>query len=187
MKKDPQCPIPLETKNGLCLDYLKETDAPELFSLVDQNRSHLKEFLPWLNSTQGPKDSEGFIKSLQESNRLRKTLGLSVKKEGKIIGMASFNTIDWANKVGRIGYWLSQSEQGQGVMTKACQKLLSLGFKDFSLNKIEIRCATQNLASKKIPERLDFTCEGTLREAEWLYDHFVDHDVYGLLKKEWVS
>ncbi|MDP9371062.1 MAG: GNAT family N-acetyltransferase, partial [Chloroflexota bacterium] len=36
-----------------------------------------------------------------------------------------------------------------------------------------------------IPERLGFAREGTLRQVEWLYDHFVDHHVYGMLAAEW--
>ena len=35
------------------------------------------------------------------------------------------------------------------------------------------------------PERLGFTYEGTLRDKEWLYDHFVDSAVYSMLDDEW--
>ena len=48
-----------------------------------------------------------------------------------------------------------------------------------------LRCATMNLPSRKIPERLGFKTEGTIRDGEWLNDHFVDSVVYGLLDKEW--
>ncbi|HLR53575.1 MAG TPA: GNAT family protein, partial [Pseudogracilibacillus sp.] len=40
-------------------------------------------------------------------------------------------------------------------------------------------------SSSRIPERLGFQYEGRLRQAEWLYDDYVDHFVYGLLKEEW--
>ncbi|MBI3110076.1 MAG: GNAT family N-acetyltransferase, partial [Ignavibacteriales bacterium] len=33
--------------------------------------------------------------------------------------------------------------------------------------------------------RLGFRPEGKIREAEWLYDHFVDHLVYGMLAPDW--
>lgn len=36
-------------------------------------------------------------------------------------------------------------------------------------------------------ERLGFINEGTIRDAEWLYDHSVDHVVYGLLSRNWRS
>lgn len=33
--------------------------------------------------------------------------------------------------------------------------------------------------------RLGFKLEGKLRQAEWLYDHYVDQVIYGLLAEEW--
>lgn len=32
---------------------------------------------------------------------------------------------------------------------------------------------------------MGFKEEGRLRQVEWLYDHFVDHVIYGLLADEW--
>ncbi|MEN1761147.1 GNAT family protein [Anoxynatronum sibiricum] len=56
-----------------------------------------------------------------------------------------------------------------------------------SLNRVEIRCATGNHKSRAIPQQLRFVAEGVLREAEWLYDHYVDHVVYAMLASEWKS
>jgi len=70
-------------------------------------------------------------------------------------------------------------------MTKACIAMIHHIFNDLHLNRVEIRCAVLNSKSRAIPERLGFSQEGTIREAEWLYDHFVDHIVYSLLAREW--
>jgi ribosomal-protein-serine acetyltransferase len=43
------------------------------------------------------------------------------------------------------------------------------------------------MKSRALPKRLGFTEEGIIREAEWLYDHYEDHVVYGLLKKEYTG
>jgi ribosomal-protein-serine acetyltransferase len=63
--------------------------------------------------------------------------------------------------------------------------LLRHGFRTLKLNRIEIRAGVRNRRSRAIPERLGFRHEGTLRQAEWLADRFVDHAVYGLLVGEW--
>ncbi|WP_242967796.1 GNAT family N-acetyltransferase [Tepidibacter mesophilus] len=44
-----------------------------------------------------------------------------------------------------------------------------------------------NVKSRAIPQRLGFKNEGVLREAEWLYNHYVSHVVYGMLDNEWDS
>jgi ribosomal-protein-serine acetyltransferase len=55
------------------------------------------------------------------------------------------------------------------------------------MHKVEIRAASGNKKSRAVPERLGFKQEGCIRQAEWLYDHYVDHVVYGMLDLEWAQ
>ena len=68
-------------------------------------------------------------------------------------------------------------------MTKACQAVVNYCFNELELNRIEIRTATENVKSAAIPHRLGFEQEGHLQQAEWLYDKFVDHFVFGLIRE----
>ena len=70
-------------------------------------------------------------------------------------------------------------------MTNACRTLVTYAFHEWGLNKVEIHCAVGNIRSRAIPTRLGFTQEGSLREAEWVNDHFVDLVIYGMLAREW--
>jgi RimJ/RimL family protein N-acetyltransferase len=56
-----------------------------------------------------------------------------------------------------------------------------------NLNRIEVRIAPENQASRAVCIRLRFRHEGILREAEWLGDRFVDLEVYSLLKSDWTD
>ena len=70
-------------------------------------------------------------------------------------------------------------------MTAACRALVDHACEELGLNRVSIACATENKKSCAIPERLGFRREGIVRQAEWLYDHFVDHVVYATLASEW--
>ena len=70
-------------------------------------------------------------------------------------------------------------------MTKALERYIEYAFNNIGLNKIEIQVATENFKSKALPKKLGFKEEGTIRDAEWLNDKYVDHIIYGLLKSEW--
>ena len=72
-------------------------------------------------------------------------------------------------------------------MSQALEVIIEYGFRDLKLNKIEIRVATENVKSRALPERFGFTEEGVIRDAEWLYDHYVNHVVYGLLQHEYLQ
>lgn len=72
-----------------------------------------------------------------------------------------------------------------GIVTAACRVVIDEGFHNFGLHRIEIRCAVENRRSAAVPRRLGFVEEGVLREAEWLYDHWVDLRVFSMLAHDW--
>lgn len=160
-------------------------DAERIFELTDASRNYLKEWLPWLEFTTELKDTKDFIKSGSSNFVEGKSLGAVILYKGEIVGIGGFNAINQANKTAYIGYWLGEEYQGKGIMTRVAKALTDYALTDLKLNKVEIRAAVENHKSRSIPERLGYTEEGTIRQAEWLYDHYVDHVVYGMLAAEW--
>ena len=160
-------------------------DAEKIYNLIDNSRSYLKEWLPWLDTSTKVEDTKEFIQGSLRGYVENKSMTAVILYKEEIVGLVSFNSINWSNKTAYIGYWLGQEYQGRGIMTKAVRALTDYAFNQLKLNKVEIRAAVENKKSRYIPERLGFVKEGTIRQAEWLYDHFVDHIVYGMLKDEW--
>ncbi len=155
--------------------------SQELFELIEQNRLFLRQWLPWLDTVKEPKDTESFLKAQLTRFSQGEALHLTIFYEGKIAGVLAYNSIDPANQIGTIGYWLGAGFNGRGIMTACVQDLIELGQKYLSLQKIEIRCATENTKSSAIAERLGFSNEGTLRRVEKVNNHWHDHVVYGLI------
>jgi ribosomal-protein-serine acetyltransferase len=155
--------------------------AEELFSLTDRNRTFLRQWLPWLDETKTIGDTRAFL--TQQLHRFAdgESLHVTIFYDGRIAGVAAFNTIHRTNGIGSIGYWLGEEFNGNGIMTTVVRDLIVVGRDSYSLQKIEIRCATANSRSRAIPTRLGFTHEGTLRRAERVYGQWYDHEVYGLL------
>jgi ribosomal-protein-serine acetyltransferase len=89
------------------------------------------------------------------------------------------------NRCARVGYWLAKSKMGNGYMTAAVKALIEEGFQQLELNRIQARVATGNYPSQAVSERLGLKKEGVLRQAEWLYDHFVDLTMNSVLRSEW--
>ena len=98
------------------------------------------------------------------------------------LGVVGYHGIDWASRSTTLGYWLGEEFQGQGLMTEACGATVEHAFGELGLNRVGTVCATDNHRSRAIPERSGFRREGVQRQAEWLYDHFVDHVMYARLR-----
>jgi ribosomal-protein-serine acetyltransferase len=159
-------------------------DAEELYELVNVNRIYLRQWMPWLDSTNNVADIENFIKSTLQQFANNEGFAAAICENERIIGIIGLNRIDRDNRIGYIGYWLAASYQGKGIMTNSCQMLINYAFKTLDLNRLVITCATENQRSRAIPLRLGFTYEGISRNAEWLCDRFVDHDIYSLLASD---
>ncbi len=167
------------------LRTIEERDAPYIFALTDANRLYLRQWLPWVDSTRSVEDTYAFIRTLNIQRTSNGSFGCVILYKRQVAGTISFHLIDWSIRRVEIGYWLGATFQGKGLMTKACKAMAAYAFDEWRLNKVEIRCATANTQSCAIPQRLGFTLEGIIRQAEWLYDHYVDLKVFGMLESEW--
>jgi len=158
--------------------------AEELFELTDKNRDFLKQWLPWLDNVQEVADTREFLKSQLPRFQKGQALHITILYRDRIAGVVGFNQIDSINNIGYVGYWLGEEYNGRGIMTKSVKELIEIGYSYYSLNRIDIRCAVENSRSRAIPERLEFKNEGIIRNAEKVYVKYLDHVVYGLLKKD---
>lgn len=174
-----------QVNDDIQLRVLENRNAKELYKLIDNNRLYLREWLPWVGATTSVDAIKGFVKSSRKQLTDNNGFQAGIYYKGEITGSIGLHGIDWNNKKTTIGYWLAEGYQGQGIMTQSCRAIINYVIKDLGLNRVEIRAAEFNKKSRAVPERLGFKLEGTVRQAEWLYDHYVNHAVYGILAEEW--
>lgn len=171
-------------KDDMKLEITEMSHSQELFHLINKNREYLREWLPWVDGVSSVEDTEIFISRTIEQNRMGLGTHHTVFSGGTAAGIVGFHPIDWSNRNAEVGYWLGKDFTGMGLATESVKYLLHIGFGEYDLNRIEIRCASGNKRSIAVAKRLNMIYEGTLREEEWLYNRFVDHVIYSILKKE---
>lgn len=169
----------------IALKLIELRDAERVFDLTNNSRDYLREWLPWLDNTTRLEGTKEFIKISLKGFAENKSMNTVIIYKGQIVGISGYNLLDWTNKIAYIGYWLGKQYQGNGIMTRVAKALTDYAFNELNINKVEIRAAVENKNSRNIPERLGFVNEGYIRQAEWLYDHYVNHVVYGMLSEEW--
>ena len=172
-----------QVDSNIMLNIVKLEDAEELFSLVDLSRNYLRKWLPWVDSNTTSKDTKEFIVSARQQYAENRGFHCCIRYQTKIAGIVGFHYIDWRSQTAELAYWLGEQYQGLGLMTKCCYSLTDYAFKDLDLNRVEI--LPNNSKSCAIPERLGFTQERIIPNAEWVSDRFVDNIVYSMSRKDW--
>ena len=174
-----------EIGDNIELRVFEEYHAEEIFAAVERNREHLRRWLPWVDRTLAVEDVQGFLAGAIDAYARGEELHAGIFIHGKLAGTIGHHHIDALNRNVSIGYWLDAAVEGKGVMSRCCRAMLRHLFEDRRMHRVEIRCATGNTRSCAIPARLGFTREGVLREAEWVFDRWVDLRVFSMLQQDW--
>jgi len=179
-----QTPVHLKVTDEIELRLVEEQHAQEIFNLTDTNRQHLRKWLPWVDQTCSVADTSAFIASCSRQFSENGGFQVVICFQDHLCGMIGHHGIDRPNRSTSMGYWLDAAHQGKGIMTASCRVMINHAFTELDLHRVDIRCAVENHRSRAIPRRLGFTLEGVARQSEWLYDHFVDLAIYGLLRTD---
>ena len=176
--------LEVEIDDEILLRSIEPSDAEDLFAITHASRGYLREWLPWVDSTNSVEDTRGFIETAQSQQSKKDGFHCAIWYQGMLVGMIGLAHLDMSNRKTEIGYWLDQDSQGNGIVTRACAGLIDYLFDELDLHRVTIRVAVENRRSRAIPERLGFVEEGIIRDAEWLYDHYEDSVIYGLLRSD---
>lgn len=180
----------IHVSENIRLKPLEESDAPYIFETIDREREYLGEWLPFVPFTKTEDDSLAFVRSVFSTPESYREMVYCMQYEERFVGLIGlkFTPADKANRRTEIGYWLSESYQKKGIVTRSVEKLLEYAFDELDLNRVQINCAVGNTKSSNIPKRLGFTFEGVARAGELHADRmFLDIEMYSLLKQEWLS
>lgn len=162
-------------------------DAIPLANLISTNVAHLAAYLPQVGALAHPETAREHLDVALAARAEGSLYEWHIFSEGVLCGAVRVNHVEAAHRKAAIAYYIGGNYQGKGLATLAVRAVLEWAFAQLGMNRIELRCASSNLASQSLAKRLGFTWEGMLRQAELLNGEFVDHFVYGLLKQDFKS
>lgn len=80
-----------------------------------------------------------------------------------------------------IGYYLDQEHNGRGYTTEAVRLVVSYGFRELKLHRIEAGVMPHNLRSIRVLEKAGFQKEGIARENVKINGKWEDHQILAIL------
>lgn len=157
-------PYRIETQR-LVLRCWEPDDAPLLKDAVDRSLEHLRPWMPWTPDEPEPLDV--VYERLREfrarfDNDEDYILGAFERDESRAVGGTGLH-----KRLGdgalEIGYWVAADAAGFGYATELSGALTCVAFELLGVDRVEIRVDPENARSERVPEKLGYTREATLR------------------------
>lgn len=158
--------------------------ARQLAALIKENLPHLHTFLPAVATLGTVEAAQAHLKRVIAAADQGELYEWHIFRGDELCGAIRISQIDRADRKAALSCYIAADQQGAGVATSGLRAVIAYCFKHLDLNRIEWRCASENMASQRLAKRLGFSWEGMLRQAELLNGEFVDLFVYSLLRQE---
>ncbi len=110
-----------------------------------------------------------------------------VQVDSQPAGWITLVVSNWEHGLAEVGYALSSIFQNRGVMSEALTLLLEDLYHNTLLERIEARCAVENVGSQRVLEKTGFEREGLLRAYFKLRGRRMDNYLYALLRDDYLA
>ncbi len=179
--------VRIETSR-LVLREFTSRDANDLFELY--RLVETSEYESW-NPHQDVDESIGlltcWIDCQQHESRCEYTLAVTL--EDQFIGICGielgFGTETDDPRVGFLGYRIHPDYWGQGFATESALGIIRFAFNDLGLHRIHSGCSSENVASRRVLEKLNFRTEGATKQSFPINERWTDYLLFGMLNHEY--
>jgi RimJ/RimL family protein N-acetyltransferase len=157
-------PYRIETER-LVIRCYDPGDAPLLKAAVDSSVEHLSEWMPWARlepQTLAQKVELIRVFRSQFDRDENFVYGIFAADESELLGGSGFHKRSNEGSL-EIGYWVAAGAVRQGIATEVAAVQTRVGLELCGLDRIDIQVDARNERSLRIPRKLGFTEEGTLR------------------------
>lgn len=104
----------------------------------------------------------------------------------QFLGLIGLMFFDWQTPKCDIGYWIRTRASGQGYMTEAVRGLTGYAFTHLQMERIEIWCDAENIASAKVARKAGYTQDSHQRgKMRGTHGELVDFLGHSMLRAEW--
>jgi ribosomal-protein-serine acetyltransferase len=161
-------PMPITTPR-LIIRPPEIGDGAVVNAAIIESFDVLHRFMDWAKNKPSAQETEEIMRICAANWILKKSedpwlqLLIFDKSTDQFIGGTSFYNINWKVPSLETGYWIRSSLSNHGLMTEAINAITQYAFKQLRVKRIAITCDVDNTRSQKIPERLGYTLEATLK------------------------
>jgi ribosomal-protein-alanine N-acetyltransferase len=125
------------------------------------------------------------LRNLRRQARDGEALPFAVTYDGELVGQLNIgNIVRGSLNSGYAGYWIDERVAGRGVMPTALALAIDHCFGAARLHRIEANIRPENVASRRVVEKLGFREEGMRLRYLHIDGAYRDHICYAITKEE---
>ncbi|HEY1324026.1 MAG TPA: GNAT family protein [Streptosporangiaceae bacterium] len=149
---------------------------------------------PLYRSSVGP--YVAMARTMRREARQGLALPWVVMYDGEFVGQLTVGSIMWGSaRSAQVGYWIDEAVAGKGIIPTALAMAIDHCFFVVGLHRVEASIRPENIASRRVVEKLGFREEGLRRRYLHIDGAWRDHlcyaltieDVHGGLLARWRS
>jgi RimJ/RimL family protein N-acetyltransferase len=147
---------------GVVLRRHRADDLDALHAVIEENRDHLRSFMPWADQARA-QTAEFLERAVADWDagtnfNFLITVAPSGDDPEEILGGTGLHARGEEGSF-EIGYWLSQTATGRGVITAAARRLTDIALAMHGVDAVEIHCDEANVKSAAVPRRLGYVLD----------------------------
>jgi len=174
------------TEGAVSLRPLRQRDAREWRAVRARNAEWLR---PWEATSpepavDAPPTYSAMVRRLKAEAREGRTMPFVIAFGDVLVGQLTVGGIAWGSlRSAHIGYWVDQRVAGRGIMPTAVAMATDHCFAT-GLHRIEINIRPENMASRRVVEKLGFRPEGLRPRYLHIDGDWRDHLSFALTAEE---
>jgi RimJ/RimL family protein N-acetyltransferase len=176
----------LETPR-LRLRRFEESDVDDIWPVV--SNPDFPKMMSWAAHTDR-NETLGYVRAVHKSLEQNAGVVWAIEHEQRVIGSIGLESMVFARHAWRVdraelGFWLAPEHWNKGLMTEAADAAVRCGFQTIGLHKVTVGCIADNVASRRVIEKLGFRYVGRLEDDVWRDGKWHSHLRYELTAPEW--
>jgi len=179
-------PVTLREETPQGLVRLRPLVVSDEVAWGDVRRRNHNWLSPWEASNPGRKagspNFRQFIALLDQQAKEGTSIPWGIEFNGQLVGQITVSSITYGSLCSAtIGYWISQSAAGKGIMPTAVALATDYCFWARSLHRVEINIRPDNQRSLRVVEKLGFRDEGVRENYLHINGNWSDHRTFALV------
>ena len=165
---------------------LEHADRDAMFASVRESITEVSAWLPWCHPAYLPEEATTYIESTRQAwaQGTHFNFGVFSAQDGGHLGGVSVNHLVRQNRMANVGYWVRTGATKRGVAARAVRLAAQFAFEDLGLTRIEIAAIPENLASRRVAEKVGARLEVIARNRIVMHGQAYPAAVYSLVPSD---